>query len=129
VECLHTHLAFSFFDMQIAHGTIGNPTARIERLEQFTFAIATLELRLHHPEHIRGDRLPFALGCISNSSVPFYFLVKFSAKRRSDNAASLGKYLFAGADYFGDNGVPFDKRNDVTITCNVDSGRVVRSLN
>jgi hypothetical protein len=115
--------------MKIADGTIGNPTARIERLEQFTFAIATLELRLHHPEHIRGDGLPFALGCISNSSIPFYFLVELSAKRRSDNSAPLGKHLFAGADHFGDDRVPFDKRNNVTVTCNVDPGRVVRSLN
>lgn len=129
VECLHTHLAFSFFNMKITDSAVGNPTARIKRLQQFALAVATLELRLHHPEHVRGDGFALTLGRIANSCVTFYFLVELSAKRRSDNAATLGKHLFAGAHHFRNNRVPFHKRNDMPIASNVDASRVVRSLN
>lgn len=128
VEGLNEHLVFAFFDMEIADRAVGDATAGIEGLKKLLVALGSLQLGLYHPKHIGRHRFPFAFRGVTNDGVSIDFLVELRPKRRGDDTTSLRQELLAGAEDFGDHQMPADKGDHMSVTCDIDSSRVVRAL-
>ncbi|MCU0712216.1 MAG: outer membrane family protein [Pirellula sp.] len=98
---LDKKLAFAFFDVKKADCTVCNSSARLKDMEQFVFAIASLQLGLDHPEKIGGDGFTFAFGGVANGGMSIDSLVILASDRRGCDSSALWKLLIARAHNLG----------------------------
>jgi hypothetical protein len=125
MERLDQKMAFPFLDMQVTHSPIRDSSARIEHVQKFLFAIASLQLRLNHPKHFWGDRLPFAFDGIADRRLTVDGLMVLAPNGRGNDSSLLGQDLIARTNHFGKNRMATNEGNDVTVTCDVDPRTVL----
>lgn len=126
---LDKKLAVAFFDVKKANCTVCNSSAGLKDMEQFVFAIASLQLGLDHPKKIGGNGFAFAFCSVANGGMSIDRLVILAADRRSCDSPALWELLVARAHNLGQYGMVADESNHVTIGCDVDSSGVFGSLN
>ena len=63
---LDQQLLVQLFHMHKANSTESDAATGIERMNQFVFALARLQLIVHHPKHVRTDMFEFELCMVAN---------------------------------------------------------------